>query len=89
MNNWQHAAIYPGFVLSGLVDLVSTKMTFPTGTSHAFLVLAISVEAFLMGTHEKHEPLDKMVHWLLFVAMLLCLVFLLLELHAPYNPLSR
>lgn len=30
-----------------------------------------------------------MVHWLLFVAMLLCLAFLLVEMHAPCNPLSR
>lgn len=89
INNWQHAAIYPAFVLSGLVDLISTKVPVPPGTNHAFLGVAVAIEAFLMGTHEKHEPQDKMVHFLLFVAMLLCLVAVLTELHAPYNPLPR
>ena len=31
---------------------------------------------------QKHEPLDAMSHWLLFVAMALAALMLLLELHA-------
>ena len=87
INNWQHAASYPAFVLSGVIDLVSTQVPLPPGTNHGFLGLAFAVMAFLMGTHEKHEPLNKAVHWLLFVSMVLTLVCILLELHAPRHPL--
>jgi hypothetical protein len=43
--------------------------------------------AFIMGTHEKHEAQDQMVHWLLFVSMVLGMLFILLEMHTPRNPL--
>lgn len=45
----------------------------------SFLGLAFSTEAFLMLTHTKHEPLDQMVHLFLAYTMVLCAVFLLLE----------
>ena len=87
ITNWQHASTYPPVVLSGIVDLLSTHVPLPQGTGHVFLAVAFAVQAFVMGTHEKHLPQDKMVHWLLFVSMLLCFIFVVLELHAPKNPL--
>lgn len=87
INNWQHTVIYPSFVLSGIIDLVSTRVSLPRGTTHAFLATAFANMAFIMGTHEKHEAQDKMVHWLLFVSMVLCMLFVLLEMHTPRNPL--
>jgi hypothetical protein len=32
INNWQHALMYGGYALSGLVDLVGTSITLPQGT---------------------------------------------------------
>lgn len=59
VNNWQHAAVYPAFLLAGAVDLLSHWVALPPGSSHAVLAVAYAVMAFLMGTHEKHEPQDK------------------------------
>ena len=87
-NNWQHAATYPPVVLSGLVDLLSTRVPLPQGTGHAFLALAFFVQAFVMGTHQKHQSQDAMVHWLLFITMCMCFIAVLLELHAPRSPLA-
>ncbi|KAI3426436.1 hypothetical protein D9Q98_008804 [Chlorella vulgaris] len=88
LNNWQHAASYPAFVLSGLVDIAAAYVRFPPGTCQAVLGCAFGVMAFLMGTHEKHEPQDKVVHWLLFVAMLLSTATVFLELALPRNVLA-
>jgi hypothetical protein len=87
LNNWQHASTYPPIVLSGLIDLLSTRVPLPQGTGHVFLAVAFAVQSFVMGTHKKHYPQDQMVHWLLFLSMLLCFLFILLELNAPKNPL--
>ncbi|KAL4520062.1 hypothetical protein Ndes2526B_g01391 [Nannochloris sp. 'desiccata'] len=87
LNNWQHASTYPPIVLSGLIDLLSTRVPLPQGTGHVFLAVAFAVQSFVMGTHQKHQPQDQMVHWLLFLSMSLCFLFILLELNAPKNPL--
>jgi hypothetical protein len=88
INNWQHAATYPPLVISGIIDILgATLVPFPQGTGHVFLAASFAVQAFVMGTHKKHKPQDAMVHWLLFLAMLLCFLFVILELHAPKNPL--
>ena len=92
LNNWQHAATYPPLILSGLVDLLSTSKYILNSAEipsvgHFFLAFSFAVQAFIMGSHEKHEAQDKMVHWLLCVSMLLCLLFVVLEIHAPHNPL--
>ena len=59
----------------------------PQGTGHVFLAFGFAVQSFIMGTHKKHEAQDEMVHWLLCVSMIICFAFVLLELHAPRNPL--
>jgi Family of unknown function (DUF716) len=87
INNWQHASTYPPIVLSGIIDLLSIHIPLPQGTGHVFLAVAFFIQAFIMGTHQKHQPQDQMVHWLLFLSMLLCFIFIILELHAPKNPL--
>ncbi|PRW44954.1 Transmembrane 45B isoform B [Chlorella sorokiniana] len=80
MNNWQHTASYPGVVLSGLVDLLALVVPLPSGTGQAVLGVGWSCMAFIMVLHEKHEPQDKMVHWLLFVNMALVAIMLFVDL---------
>jgi hypothetical protein len=87
VNNWQHACTYPPIVLSGLIDLLSTQVPLPQGTAHVFLAVAFLVQAFIMGTHKKQQPQDATVHRLLFSSMLLCFLFIVLELNALKNPL--
>lgn len=86
MNNWQHTSTYPAFMLSGLVDIVSAFMPLPPGLSHGFLALAVAAMSFIMGTHEKHRPMDAMAHWLLWVSMVLILAALVAEMVAPRQP---
>ena len=31
MNNWQHASVYPGFLLAGLLDWVAMVVPLPPG----------------------------------------------------------
>lgn len=86
INNWQHASSYPAVITSGVVDLISTVVELPKGTTNAFSALVFGVMGFLMSVHEKHEALDKMVHWLLSVAMLMACAFILMEMYAPKSP---
>lgn len=87
LNNWQHAAMYPAFIVSGAVDLIALKVDMPEGVQQAYLGLAFFVESLLMGLHKKHEPLDEVVHVLLFYAMLMTCVFVILEIPYPDNVL--
>lgn len=89
LNNWQHASSYPAFFIAGLVDLTMILLPglLPERTGQVMTGLAFAAMSFLMGTHQKHEPLDLMMHWLLFVAMLLIAVMHIVELNAPHNPL--
>lgn len=82
LNNWQHAASYPAVIVSGIVDLLSLVVEFPNGLTHAFTSLVFGIMSFLMLLHEKHEALDKAVHWLLAVAMGLAFLFIVLEMKA-------
>lgn len=87
MNNWQHTSTYPAFVLAGLVDFIGRVVPLPQGTGQGFTGLAFGVMTFLMATHKKPEPLDDMVHWLLFFAMALCMLAVALEMVARRNAL--
>lgn len=87
MNNWQHTSTYPAFVLAGIIDLLGNLVELPPFMGHGALAIAFGVAAFMMGTHEKHDPMDKMGHWLLYVAMLLCLIFIIAEIAAPSKPI--
>ena len=87
MNNWQHTSIYPGFVLSGVVDLLCLAgVPLPPGTGQGVLSLAFAVMSFLMAAHKKHEALDAAVHGLLFGAMLLVTLALWAEAAWPRSP---
>lgn len=85
LGNWQHAAMYPGFAMAGIVDLVGYSVELPPGTQQAFLSLAFVCEALLMGLHKKHLPLDVMVHSLLVYAMLANAAAVLVEGVYPRN----
>lgn len=56
LNNWAHAASYPAFILSGIVDVIGIfsrpKHVLPEGAEHAALTAAFGVMSFLMGVHE-------------------------------------
>ncbi|KXZ43715.1 hypothetical protein GPECTOR_82g249 [Gonium pectorale] len=85
IGNWQHAAMYPAFILAGIVDLVGMEVELPPGTQQVFLFLAFLCESLLMGLHKKHTPLDIAVHSVLFYTMLATAVFILLEAIHPRN----
>lgn len=83
MGNWQHAAMYPAFILAGFVDLIGYEVELPKGTQQVFLFFAFLCEALLMGLHKKHLPLDTAVHGILFGVMLANAAFILAELVCP------
>ncbi|GIL88175.1 hypothetical protein Vretimale_14091 [Volvox reticuliferus] len=85
MGNWQHAAMYPPFILSGFVDLMGEEIELPPGTQQIFLFLAFFCESLLMGLHKKHTPLDIAVHSVLFYTMMATAVLILLEAMHPRN----
>lgn len=85
MGNWQHAAMYPAFVVAGIVDLVGYNVELPAGLQQVFLALAFACEGVLMALHKKHTPLDVMVHELLMYAMLSNAGAVLLEAIFPRN----
>ncbi|KAG2492442.1 hypothetical protein HYH03_009385 [Edaphochlamys debaryana] len=88
MTNWQHMAIYPAFVVSGVVDLVGFEVELPAGTQQVALFIAFMCEALLMGLHAKHLPLDIAVHGILFYTMLACAIMVLAELAYPASFLA-
>ena len=83
VNNWQHASSYPAVIASGFVDILSHYVELPSGVTRAFSSLWIGIMSFLMFVHEKHEALDKMVHWLLAMSMLIAFVFQVAEMGYP------
>jgi hypothetical protein len=85
VNNWQHASSYPAVIVSGLVDVLSNFVELPSGVTRAFSSLWIGIMSFLMFVHEKHEALDKMVHWLLAMSMFIAFVFQALEIYAEHS----
>ncbi|KAG2430166.1 hypothetical protein HXX76_010265 [Chlamydomonas incerta] len=85
MGNWQHASMYPPFILAGLVDLVGYEVELPYGTQQVFLFMAFVCETLLMALHKKHTPLDTAVHSVLMYTMAVTALFVLLELAQPRN----
>jgi len=72
INNWQHALMYGGYALAGVVDLLGITTQLPQGTEQAFNCFAFLSETLLMGLHSKHNALDKIVHQLLTGLMIGC-----------------
>ena len=75
-----HITMYGGFVLSGIVDLLSICVKFPKQTSMLFLTLAFGVEALLFCLHTLgRDTLNIEVHFLLLLSILSCVVFTFLR----------
>ena len=78
--NWQHAMMYPGFIISGLTDLaVHFDPSLPPSLPLVMLSLSYLCEGLLMGMHEKHTPLDVTLHTLLTATMIISSLAPLLE----------
>ena len=77
--------MYCCFIISGAVDLLAWayNTSLPQGTDQLFLALAFLGESLLFGLHEKHEPLDKIVHAVLFYSNLSTAACVLLEVAYP------
>lgn len=80
ITNYQHATMYLGFVLAGIVDLLEWKGRLPPASGHVALVGALVLEALLFLGHPNPPGLDRTVHHLLVYTILLGAVMLLLEL---------
>mmetsp|Transcript_15651 Transcript_15651/g.46174 ORF Transcript_15651/g.46174 Transcript_15651/m.46174 type:complete len:175 (+) Transcript_15651:129-653(+) len=85
LNNYQHASVYPAFIISGIVDVLASRAKAPPGTDKLYLSLAFLYSAMLMGLHKKHAPLDRAVHTNLFYAMLATAVCTLGEVALPHS----
>lgn len=58
----------------------------PRGTQ-VFLSLAFLQETLLMALHQKHAPMDRLVHQLLASTCMACVAFPALEAAWPHSPL--
>ena len=75
-----HILMYGGFMLSGIVDLLSICVKFPKQTSMLFLTLAFGVEALLFSLHTLGRDIFNVeVHFLLLLSVLSCVVFTFLR----------
>mmetsp|Transcript_7370 Transcript_7370/g.19700 ORF Transcript_7370/g.19700 Transcript_7370/m.19700 type:complete len:304 (+) Transcript_7370:113-1024(+) len=70
LNNWQHAVMYFCFIMAALATIISYHAGLPAGTDKVFFALAFLGEGMLMGLHEKHDPLNQIVHQALALSML-------------------
>lgn len=87
IGSWAHASMYPGFIVSGFVDLLALRIDLPSGTQQVFLSLGFMCEALLMSLHKKHNPMDIVVHAQLSYGMVACSLFAALEAGWPESPL--
>ncbi|GAX83462.1 hypothetical protein CEUSTIGMA_g10887.t1 [Chlamydomonas eustigma] len=88
IGNWQHAFMYPGFIVSGVIDLVHTWVEIPHGLSLVFLGLGLATPTFMMFIHNQfHAPFDELVHSLLFYTLCTTCICTLAESAWPHNPL--
>ena len=80
MGKFHHILMYGGFMLSGIVDLLSICVKFPKQTSMLFLTLAFGVEALLFSLHTLgRDTFNIEVHFLLLLSILSCVVFTFLR----------
>ena len=81
-----HITLYAGFLLSGIVDLVTLCLKFPFPTSTVFFGLSFLTEGLLFYFHTiGRDDLDTMVHLLLVFPISTCFIFALLRLYSPIN----
>lgn len=86
MNNYFHATMHAGFLLSGIVDLLETKWRLlPRGSGVAVLSLAFAMEGLLFGYHaQMHQKVMKnevesLAHRLLLIPIYVTSIALLIE----------
>jgi len=81
-----HITLYSGFVLSGIIDLLTMCLRFPMPTSTIFFGLSFLIEALLFFFHTiGRDDLDTIVHLLLVFPIAMCFIFTLLRLYSPIN----
>ncbi len=88
IGSWQHAYMYPGFIVSGLVDLVHVFVELPRGLPNIFLMMGMATPTLMMFVHnEFHPPIDEMIHSYLFYALFATCSCIAAEALWPSNPL--
>lgn len=78
--------MYTAFLLGGLVEVfIHARSNFiPPKLDKACLVIAFSIEAFLLAFHlHSREPLDIHLHVLLLIAVFGCILFSVLQILWP------
>ena len=81
-----HITLYSGFLLSGIVDLLSLCVRFPWQTSMLFLSLSFFIEAILFYFHIMNQVVfNRIVHSLLVYIVVSCVVFSLLRIYSASN----
>ena len=81
-----HITLYSGFLLSGIVDLFSVCLKFPSPTSTIFLSLSFLTEGLLFHFHTLgQDPFNIAVHLPIVYIIFSCFVFTLLRLYSPSN----
>lgn len=87
INNWQHAAMYFGYMVAGIVDVAGHFTELPADSSQAALAVAFIVEGLLLGFHLKGSPLEIMVHKILVITIAASAVVMLAEIRYKDNVL--
>jgi hypothetical protein len=86
MGKLHHITMYGGFVLSGVMDLLTLCVRMPRPTSMMFLTLAFLVEYVLFFLHTSgRDEFNIAVHTLLTYSILSCVVFSLLRIFNATN----
>ena len=71
-----HITMYGGFLLSGIVDIVSLFVKLPRQTSQLFLSIAFWTEWMLFYSHsDANDPLNIHTHFILTLVIMSCVVF--------------
>ncbi len=86
MGRLHHITMYTGFMLSGVVDILTLCVKLPHQTSMLFLSLAFTVEGFLFYLHTMgRDALNVEVHNLLTCVILASIIFSVLRIFAATN----
>jgi hypothetical protein len=88
IQDWQHAAMYSAFLVSGVVDLIgfyTSPGTLPAGTEHGFLGLSLLIEGLLFAFHLKGTLLDMRVHLILVMVVFLAAAVCFAEVAKPHS----
>lgn len=81
-----HITMYGGFLLSGVVDMLTLCVRLPRQTSMLFLTLAFAVEGLLFYHHTiGQDALNIEIHCLLTYSIFACAVFSLLRIFSATN----